>query len=119
MATYRETLRRLALNDVQFVDSVLGMGRDTVESSQLDPKTHALARLAAALAMDGALNTYQAGVEVAFAAGASVDEIVGTLIAVAPTIGLARVVSAAPDLALALGYDVDAALEAPALHEID
>ena len=37
----------------------------------------------------------------------------GTLIAVAPTVGLARVVSAAPELALALGYDVDAALEAP------
>ena len=33
-------------------------------------------------------------------------------IAVAPTVGMARVVSAAPELALALGYDVDAALEA-------
>ena len=43
----------------------------------------------------------------------SIDEIVGTLIAVAPTIGLRRVVSAAPELALALGYDVDAALETP------
>ena len=49
----------------------------------------------------------------ALAAGASIDEIVGTLIAVAPTVGLARVVSAAPELALALGYDVDAALETP------
>jgi hypothetical protein len=29
----------------------------------------------------------------------------------APAIGLGRVVSAAPELALALGYDVDAALE--------
>ena len=39
------------------------------------------------------------------------DEIVGTLIAVAPTVGTARVVSAAPELALALGYDVEAAFE--------
>ena len=46
------------------------------------------------------------------AADASVDEVVGTVIAVAPTIGLARACSAAPELALALGYDVDAALEA-------
>jgi hypothetical protein len=30
---------------------------------------------------------------------------------VAPTVGLARLVTAAPGLALALGYDVDAALE--------
>lgn len=117
MAAYKETLRRLALNDEAFVDSVLGMCRDTVEVSQLDQKTHALVRLGASLAIDAAPSSYQANVEVAFSAGASVDEIVGTLIAVAPTVGLARVVSAAPELALALGYDVDAALERPAEEE--
>ena len=36
---------------------------------------------------------------------------VGTLIAVIPIVGVARVVSAAPNLALALGYDVSEALE--------
>ncbi len=113
MAEYEENLRRLALNDERFVDSVLGMGRDTVEVSQLDQKTHALVRLAASLAMDAALSSYQSTVEMALAAGASFDEIVGTLIAVAPTVGLTRAVSAAPELALALGYDVDAALETP------
>jgi 4-carboxymuconolactone decarboxylase len=113
VAEYKETLRRLALNDESFVGSVLGMGRDTVEVSRLDPKTHALARLAASLAVDAAPSSYQSNVEVALAAGASIDEIVGTLIAVVPTVGLARAVSAAPELALALGYDVEAALEAP------
>ena len=113
MADYKETLRRLALNDESFVDSVLGMGRDTVEVSRLDPKTHALARLAASLAADAAPSSYQSNVDAALGAGASIDEIVGTLIAVTPTVGLARAVSAAPELALALGYDVEAALEAP------
>ena len=111
MAEYKETLRRLALNDETFVTAVLGMGRDTVEVSRLDQKTHALARLSASLAVDAAPISYQSSVELALAAGATVDEIVGCLIAVAPVIGLARVVSAAPELALALGYDVDAALE--------
>ena len=111
MAEYKETLRRLALNDERFVESVLGMGHDTVEVSRLDQKTHALVRLGASLAIDAAPSSYQSNVEVALAAGANIDEIVGTLIAVAPTVGLARVVSAAPELALALGYDVDAALE--------
>lgn len=111
MTAYKETLRRLALNDEWFVASVLGMGHDTVAVSRLDQKTHALVRLAASLAIDAAPSSYQSNVEVALAAGASIDEIVGTLIAVAPTVGLARVVSAAPELALALGYDVDAALE--------
>jgi alkylhydroperoxidase/carboxymuconolactone decarboxylase family protein YurZ len=112
MAEYKETLRRLALNDESYVDSVLGMGHDTIAASRLDPKTHALVRLAASLAIDAAPSSYQANTEVALAAGANIDEIVGTLIAVAPTVGLTRVVSAAPELALALGYDVDAALEA-------
>ena len=111
MADYKETLRRLALNDDTFVTGVLGMGRDTVAVSRLDRKTHALARLSASLAVDAAPISYQSTVELALAAGATVDEIVGCLIAVAPIIGLARVVSAAPELALALGFDVDAVLE--------
>ena len=113
MAGYKQTLRSLALNDERFVDNVLGMGRNTIDASHLDPKTHALLRLAASLAIDAAPSSYQSNVEAALAAGATIDEIVGSLIAVAPTIGLARAVSAAPELALALGYDVDAALEAP------
>jgi alkylhydroperoxidase/carboxymuconolactone decarboxylase family protein YurZ len=112
MSEYQQRLCSLALNDASFVRSVLGMGQDTVEVSRLDPKTHALVRLGALLAIHAGPSSYQASVEVALAAGASVDEIVGILVAVAPAIGLGRVVSAAPDLALALGYDVDAALEA-------
>jgi alkylhydroperoxidase/carboxymuconolactone decarboxylase family protein YurZ len=112
MTDYEETLRSLALNDDRFVALVLGMGQDTIEVSQLDPKSHALVRLGALHAIDAAPASYHASVEAALAAGASFDEIVGVLIAVAPVVGLARVVSAAPDLALALGYDVNAALEA-------
>ena len=39
------------------------------------------------------------------------EELVGTLIVVMPIVGVARVVSAAPNLGLALGYDVSDALE--------
>ena len=111
MAAYTDTLRSLALNDERFLESALGMGHDTVEVSRLDKKTHALVRLGAAFAIDAAPSSYQSTIDLALAAGANVDEIVGTLIAVAPTIGIARVVSAAPELAIALGYDLDAALE--------
>jgi alkylhydroperoxidase/carboxymuconolactone decarboxylase family protein YurZ len=111
MASYKQTLRSLALHDEGYVESVLGMGHDTIDASRLDQKTHALVRLGAALAIDAAPSSYQSTIELALAAGASIDEIVGTLIAVAPIVGLARAVSAAPELALALGYDLDAALE--------
>jgi hypothetical protein len=39
------------------------------------------------------------------------DEIVELLVAMAPLIGSARVVCAAPKLALALGYDVEGDIE--------
>jgi hypothetical protein len=52
----------------------------------------------------------------ALAAGASEDEIAGVLLAIAPVAGLGRVVSAAPEVAVALGYDIEAALEGPDGH---
>jgi hypothetical protein len=39
--------------------------------------------------------------------GATAEEVVGTLVAMAPITGLARVISAIPEFALALGYDLD------------
>ena len=81
------------------------------DMSGLDEKTAALARLAALVALRAAPASYHRCVERALAAGASVDDVVDTLKAVAPSVGLARVVAAAPGLALAVGYDIDAALE--------
>jgi alkylhydroperoxidase/carboxymuconolactone decarboxylase family protein YurZ len=108
---YEEILRMLVLNDQSFVTPALGMARGTPELARLDARTDALVRVAASLATDWAPSYVLSSVEVAMAAGATNEEIVGTLIAVAPTVGLARVVRAAPELALALGYDVDDALE--------
>ena len=51
---HKEILRRLALSDERFIETELGIGLDTVEVSRLDAKTHALVRLAAALAIDAA-----------------------------------------------------------------
>ena len=47
----------------------------------------------------------------ALAAGASEDEIADVLVVIAPVAGLGRVVCAAPDLAIALGYEIAAAME--------
>jgi hypothetical protein len=44
-------------------------------------------------------------------AGATAAEIVDVLVGVVPIVGLPCAVSAAPRLALALGYDIDDALE--------
>jgi hypothetical protein len=47
----------------------------------------------------------------ALAGGATAEEIIGTMVSVASTVGISRVVPATAGLALGLGYDIDAALE--------
>jgi alkylhydroperoxidase/carboxymuconolactone decarboxylase family protein YurZ len=109
-ADHLDTLRFLAETG-----AVIAPPRDTtrgIDSQGLDVRTAALARLAALIALRAAPATYRRTLDGALAAGASVDDVVDTLKVVARTVGLARVVSAAPGLALAVGYDIDDALEA-------
>jgi 4-carboxymuconolactone decarboxylase len=77
----------------------------------LDARTAAVAHVAALVALRAPPPSYRHAVERALAAGASPDDLVDTLKVVAGAVGLARVVSAAPRLSLALGYDIDDALE--------
>ena len=98
------------------------MGHDTtgpIDPYGLNERTAALACLAALVAMHAGPSSYQRCVDRALAAGATVDDVIDTLKVVAPTVGLARVVTAVPGLALALGYDIDAALEAVDLARPD
>jgi alkylhydroperoxidase/carboxymuconolactone decarboxylase family protein YurZ len=108
---YKLTLRRLTLRDDRYIDALLSEERANAALAGIDPQSHALLRIAALIAVDAAPPSYMSAVEAGLNAGASYDEIVGTLIAVMPIVGVARVVSAAPNLALALGYDVGEALE--------
>jgi alkylhydroperoxidase/carboxymuconolactone decarboxylase family protein YurZ len=110
MRDYKEHLRRLAVHDDAFVGLLLS-DESSPSTSALDAKTTALARVAATIALDAAPSSYQHAVAHALAAGATRDEIVATLEAVMPVTGAARVVSSAPKVALALDYDVEAALE--------
>ena len=104
---YTEVLRRLAISDERFAEEC-ATGVDTVE---LDSKTLALVRVAALVAVGGAVPSYEAEAHAAVSAGASAAEIVDVLVGVVSVVGLPSVVAAAPSLAIALGYDVDDALE--------
>jgi 4-carboxymuconolactone decarboxylase len=101
-------LRRLALNDEESVGMVLASGPETAGATALRPKVDVLVQLGALLALGASTNSLRATVGRAVEAGATEAEIVGVLIAVAPTVGLARVVSTAPRLAVAIGYDLEA-----------
>jgi 4-carboxymuconolactone decarboxylase len=106
---YWEVLRLLAINEGRFGEEcVTGVG---VESGKLDPRTLALVRIAALVAVGGAVPSYGAEVDAAVSAGASAAEIVEVLLGIVSVVGLPCVVAAAPSLAMALGYDINDALE--------
>jgi alkylhydroperoxidase/carboxymuconolactone decarboxylase family protein YurZ len=102
-----DLLRRLALNDEKSVGMVLTSGSSPGGGMALVPKVDLLVRLGALVAVGAATASLRRTVQLALAAGASEAEIVGVLVAVAPTVGLARVVATAPRLANAIGYDTE------------
>jgi 4-carboxymuconolactone decarboxylase len=108
---YKATLRRLAVRDDRYIEALLQTDRQNAAFAGLDDRSHALVRLGALIALDASPAAYMSSLEAALDAGASHEEVVGTLIALLPIVGVPRVVSAAPNLGLAMGYDVAAALE--------
>lgn len=104
MDRVERNLRRLALNDERYLRSALA---DPGISNDLDAKTQSLVRLSALLAVGAGTVSLRAAAELAAAAGATDDEMVDVLLAIAPAVGLARVVGVAPHLGLALGYDLE------------
>ena len=111
ITTHEERLRRLVLHDERCIQSMLGIHLSDNQAPGLDPKTQALVRLGGLVAMGAAPVSYHWAAEAALDAGATAEDVVGTLIAVAPISGLARVISATPEVALAIGYDIDQAFE--------
>jgi 4-carboxymuconolactone decarboxylase len=105
-------LRGLAEGDDRSVRSVLVLTvTETIPGvrppSVLSGQTASLVHLAALLATEASTTSLRWGVEMARHAGAADEAIVEVLSTVASTVGWARVVAAAPRLALAIGYDIE------------
>jgi alkylhydroperoxidase/carboxymuconolactone decarboxylase family protein YurZ len=109
--SFREILRRLAIIDEGFADDQAGLGLGLRKCSALVPKTAALVRLGALAAIGSPEVCLEWSTSQALAQGATEDEITGVLLAIAPVIGLGRLVGAASGVAAAFGYDIEAALE--------
>ena len=71
--------------------------------SGLDSRSFALVKIAALIAMDAPPASYVWQVANALAEGATPEDILGVLVAVAPQVGGPRVVAAAPEIMVALG----------------
>jgi alkylhydroperoxidase/carboxymuconolactone decarboxylase family protein YurZ len=104
------TLRRIALGDPAVLRDATAHDVDA-EAGLMDDRVLASARLGALLASGSPVLVLQQGVSEALLAGMTRDQIASILLAIVPTIGLARAAVMAPRLGLANGYDVEAALE--------
>jgi 4-carboxymuconolactone decarboxylase len=103
-----DTLAALAIGDTGILDEAAGLRAQLRAGSSLDAKTFSLVKIGALIALDAAPASYLWQVKAALDAGASPQEILGVLTAVAPQTGLPRVVAAAPEIMLALGLELPA-----------
>jgi 4-carboxymuconolactone decarboxylase len=106
-----DLLRRLAANEEDSVRRVLALtpeagGGDALNAA-LTPRVRMLVLLAALVALDASTTSLYWAVERASCAGAGDDEIVAVLVTIGSEVGLPRVVSTAPRLALAIGHEID------------
>lgn len=99
----RDMLAALTLGDPDLVAAGLEVRTEFQTKSRLDARSFALVKLAAIMALDAPPTSYLWQVANALEAGATPDDLVGVLIAIAPQIGGPRLVAAAPELMVALG----------------
>jgi 4-carboxymuconolactone decarboxylase len=102
-----DLLRRLALNDENVVGNVMTRRAGTDPDTELGSRVDLLVRLGALLAVGAAAPSLREVVEKASAAGVTTNEIVGVLVCVGPTIGVASMVASASKLAVVIGYDLE------------
>jgi 4-carboxymuconolactone decarboxylase len=106
MAVSQDTdqlLEQMAESNPDLVQGLVGLQIQNIENSGLDPRTHALVRIASLITLGAPPASYAWQVSLALESGATVDEIAGVLVAVAPTAGLPRIAAAAPEIKKVLG----------------
>lgn len=111
MRSTEDTFRRLTIGDPGLMATIADPVGGRPVAPSLDARTEAMLRIAALIALDAAPSSYRAAVEDAQRAGARLDDLLAVLLSLAGTVGSARIVSAAPKVAVAAGYDVEAAIE--------
>ena len=102
-AKVEDHLRRIARSDDKEIVSMVGMRHGLKDITQLDNRSFALVKIAALIAVDAPPASYVWQIGNAIAEGVTPEEVLDTLWAVAPQVGGPRIISAAPEIMLALG----------------
>jgi alkylhydroperoxidase/carboxymuconolactone decarboxylase family protein YurZ len=105
-ADTREMLTALALGDPDLLAAGLEVRAEWKARSGLDARSYALVKVAALIALDAPPASYLWQVSNALEAGATPEDLIGVLIALAPQVGGPKLVAAAPELMVALGLSL-------------
>ena len=90
-----EMLQMIGEGDLSVLKTLRHMTEGTFQESGLDPETFMLVRMAALAALDAAPASWLVNLKGSSEVDIDPEHIVGALVAIAPVIGTARVVSAA------------------------
>lgn len=101
-----DMLKGLSAGDVEFLETAIGLREAQLANTGLDARTFALVKIAALIALDAPPASYAWQIANALEDGASPEDILGVLRAIAPQVGGPKVVAAAPEVMLALGLDL-------------
>ena len=99
----RTALAELALGDPDLLGESLELRAQLQARSGLDPRSFALVKIAALMALDAPPASYMWQVGNALEVGVTPEDLMGVLLAVLPQIGGPRAAAAAPELMVALG----------------
>jgi len=98
-------------DDTPVLDTLAEITAVSVEHNSLPPRELMIARLAALIAVDAPPASYLVNAGAAADSGVTADDMQGVMIAVAPVVGTARVVSAGGKILRALGFAIAVADE--------
>ncbi|TDU73973.1 carboxymuconolactone decarboxylase [Streptomyces sp. KS 21] len=93
-------------SDAPVLDTLAAMTVDSIEHCNMDEKTLIITRIAALVAMDAPAISYLAHINPAVKADFTVEQLQDVLVAIAPVVGTARVMSAAGHIAQAFGVAI-------------
>jgi len=98
-------------DDTPLLDTLAVMTAASLDNCNLEPRELMLVRIAALASACAPPASYLVNAGTAVDLGITLDDVQGVLVAIAPIVGSARTVSAASNVAQALGFAI-AALEA-------
>jgi alkylhydroperoxidase/carboxymuconolactone decarboxylase family protein YurZ len=106
-AETHQTLSGISSGRTELLEEMIGLRYADRDWSGLDGRTFSLVKIAALIALDAPPASYAWQIANALEEGATPEDILGVLKAVAPQVGGPKVIAAAPEIMVALGLDVD------------